>query len=393
MKRKILVTLFISTLHNACFSQTTIDQVLKEVEKNNKSLLSEKQYWEAQKLSYKTGLTPENPKAEFDYMIGRPEGAGNQRDIVVTQAFDFPTSYGKRKSVSNLQLQNADYQLNISRQEILLEAKLLCLDYIFRSKLQNELQKRLQNADKLLSATSAQINNGQASILDLNKVKLLHLDIKNQADLNVTEIKTTQHKLDALNGGSPLNVSGLIYIVDIALPPFEQLDSLIEANDPVVKSVKQEREIAVKQLSLTKSLALPKLEGGYHQQAILGQKYEGFHLGMTIPLWENKNRVKTQQAKVLHNDMAIQDHRTQHYFENKQSYERYLHWKNIYDEYQAILSSANNEELLNKALQGGQINLIEYLMETRYFYDAINRALEAERELQITISRLYKFVL
>jgi hypothetical protein len=199
--------------------------------------------------------------------------------------------------------------------------------------------------------------------------------------------------LDELNGGTPLNTSGIALGPEIVLQPFEEIDSLIEANDPVVKSIRQEKEISAKQLSLTKSLTLPKIEGGYHQQAILGQTYEGFHIGMTIPLWEYKNKVKTQQAKLVYSELAIQEHRTQHYFENKQLYERYSHWRNTYVEYQNILGSANNEELLNKALQHGEINLIEYLMETRYFYDAINRSLEAEKELQSSIARLLKFQL
>jgi outer membrane protein, heavy metal efflux system len=390
MKRNILMTIFMLSF-GCAYAQTSIDEVLKQVEQNNKSIITEKQYWEAQKLSYKTGLTPENPKAEFDYMVGRPEGAGNQRDIVITQGFDFPTSYGKRKSVSNQQIINADHQFSAVRQQVLLEAKLACIDFIFRSKQQLELDKRLKNADKLLAATNAQTDRGEASILDLNKIKLLRLEIKNQVELNATELKTVQHKLDELNGGTPLVLTNITAEPELNLPPFEELDSLIESNDPVVKSVKQERVIAENQLSLARTLSLPKLEGGYHQQAILGQTYEGFHLGMTIPLWENKNKVKTQQARLSYNELAIQEHRTQHYFENKQQYEQYLHWKHTYDEYLSILGSTNSEELLNKALEHGQVNLIQYLMETRYFYDAINKSLEAERELHVSIARLNKF--
>jgi outer membrane protein, heavy metal efflux system len=392
MKCKILIALLICSTANS-FAQTSIDQLLKEIEKNNKSILAEKQYWEAQKLSYKTGLTPDNPKAEIDYMVGRPEGAGNQRDIVVTQGFDFPTSYGKRKSLSNEQIGNVDNQMNAFRQEILLEAKLLCIEVVYRTKFQDQLKQRLTNADRLLEATNQQIERGETSILNVNKVKLLQLEIKNQSDLNATQIKTLQHKLDELNGGTPLNTAGITLSPEIDLQPFEEIDSLIEANDPVVKSINQEKEIASRQVSLTKSLTLPKLEGGYHQQAILGQTYEGFHFGMTIPLWENKNKVKTQQAKLAFSELAIQEHRTQHYFENKQLYEQYSHWKNTFTEYQNILSSANNEKLLNKALEHGEINLIEYLMETRYFHDAINRSLEAEKELQTSIARLLKFQL
>ena len=388
----------ISTAIFLCFSvssfaQTNIDQLLKEVERNNKSIIAEKQYWEAQKLSYKTGLTPDNPKAEIDYMVGRPEGAGNQRDIVVTQSFDFPTSYMKRKSFSSEQIENVDNQINAFRQDVLLEAKLLCIELIYRIRLNEQLKSRLNNADRLLTATNQQIERGETNILNVNKVKLLQLEIKSQSDLNATEIKTIQHKLDELNGGNPLITSGIVLSPEIVLQPFEEIDSLIESNDPVVKSIRQEKEISAMQLSLTKSLSLPKLEGGYHQQAILGQTYEGFHFGMTIPLWENKNKVKTQRAKLVFSELAIQEHRIKHYFENKRLYEQYMHWRNTYTQYREILDSANNEELLSKALQHGEINLIEYLMETRYFYDAINRSLEAEKELQSSIASLLKFQL
>ncbi len=392
MKFKILTAMIICSTVSG-FAQTSIDQLLKEIERNNKSIIAEKQYWEAQKLSYKTGLTPDNPKAEIDYMVGRPEGAGNQRDFVITQGFDFPTSYGKRKSLSNEQIENVDYQFNVHRQEVLLEAKLACIQLVYRSKFQEHLKQRLANADRLLSATNEQITRGETNILNLNKIKLLQLEIKNQNNLNATDIRTIQHKLDELNGGTPLNTLGITLGPEIALQSFAEIDSLIEANDPVVKSVIQEREISARQLSLTKSLTLPKLEGGYHQQAILGQTYEGFHFGITLPLWENKNKVRTQQAKLTFSELAIQQHRTEHYFENKQLYEQYLHWRNTYTEYQSILGSANNVELLDKALEHGEINLIEYLVEMRYFYDAINRSLEAERELQFSLARLLKYQL
>lgn len=80
-----------------------------------------------------------------------------------------------------------------------------------------------------------------------------------------------------------------------------------------------------------------------------------------------------------------------HYSRNKQLYEQYLHWRNTLAEFQRILGSANNEDLLNRALQAGQLSLIEYLMEVRYFYDAITRSLEAEKTLHEVTAKLYKF--
>lgn len=88
---------------------------------------------------------------------------------------------------------------------------------------------------------------------------------------------------------------------------------------------------------------------------------------MTLPLWENKNLVKTQKAQLVYSDHQITEHRTKHYFENKQLYKEYLLWQQTFIEYPRILSTANNELLLNKALQAGELSLIEYLMEVRIF--------------------------
>jgi outer membrane protein, heavy metal efflux system len=374
-------------------AQSGLEKALSEVERNNKSIAAEKQNWEAQKLSYKTGLNPDNPKVEYDHLPGRPEGAGTQQDFSVTQGFDFPTSYGKRRVVSNEQIAQADLQIVVFRQEILLKAKLACLDYIYRTKLQKELVKRLQNASTLLEAINKRTEQGESNILDLNKTKLLQLELKNQAGLNEMSLKTLQHELDELNGGVPLDLSQIEYAVLSDLPGFQVLDSLIEANDPEIKAVEQQREVNKEQVELTRSMTLPKLEGGYHQQSILGQKYQGFHVGMTIPLWENKNRVKTEQARLVYSEHQITEHRIEHYYRNKELYEQYLHWKKTFNEYQSVLTSANNEALLTQAFQVGQLSLIEYLMEVRYFYDADEKLKAAEKELHRAIAALYKFQL
>lgn len=392
MRGKIFL-IVLSVVSLTATAQTGIETVLAKIEKNNKSLISERQYWEAEKLSYKTGLNPENPKIDYEHLPGRPEGAGTQKDISITQGFDFPTSYGKRRSVSQEQIKNSEIQFNVVRQEVLLDAKLSCVEYAYRLKLQKELSKRLENANGLLTAINKKTDQGESNILDLNKIKLLQLEIKNQADLNQSELKKLQHKLDELNGGESVDLSAIQYPAQTSLPPFESLDSLIEANDPVVKAVKQEREITKEQVELSRSITLPKFEGGYHRQSILGQTYSGVHVGMTIPLWENRNRVKTEQARLVHADYQITEHRTKHYFENKQLFEQYTHWLNTFNEYQTILVSANNDQLLDKAFQVGELSLIEYLMEVRYFYDAIGKSLDAEREMQQAVARLYKFQL
>lgn len=375
------------------FAQSSSDNVLREIEKNNKSLQSEKQYWEAEKLSYRTGLNPENPKAEYDYLPGSPAGAGNQTDMSVTQSFDFPTAYGKRRSVSKEQVQQAEYKFQVTRQEILLEAKLICLELVHRNKLSEQLSQRLQSASKLVEATNQKATLGETNVLDLNKIKLLRLEIKNDLERNEMAVVNLKQKLTELNGNVIPEMNVLTYPVLPTLPVFETLDSLIEANDPIVKVYQQDVTIGAEQVALSKSITLPKLEAGYHYQAILGQRYQGFHIGTSIPLWENKNKVKAQQARLSFSEIQVQEHRIEHHSRNRRVYESHLHWRNTVSEYQELLTASNNEALLTKSFEAGQISLIEYLMEVRYLYDAVERFLSAENELNDTVAVLYKFEL
>ena len=393
MTRSTYILIFVIFNITIGKAQTGMDILLDEIERNNKSLATERQYLEAQKLFYRTGLNPENPKVEFDHLPGRPEGAGTQRELSVTQAIDFPTVYGKRRKVSDELIQKAELEFNAARQRILSEAKHACIDYIYRKNLAVEFDKRSGHADALFLAINKQMQQGESSILDVNKVKLLQLDINNQAAVNTTSLRSLQRKLDELNGGIPVDLSTLEYPLVESLPPFEVLDSLIEANDPEIKVLEQEKQISKEQVGLTSSLSLPKFEGGYHRQSILGQKYQGLHVAMTIPLWENKNRVKTEHARLTLSELESVEHRNMHYYQIKELYDQYLFWKKTHNDHQGILANASNEQLLNKALEAGQLSLIEYLMEVRYFYEAIIKNLEAERALHEQIAELYKFEL
>jgi len=370
-----------------------IENVLSEISKNNKSIIANQQYWEAKKLQYKTGLTLYNPSVEFDYLIGTPANAGNQTDFLVIQSFDFPTAYIKKKQVANSQIAQAGFKLTTYRQDILLKAKQYCIELIYLNKKQAELTKRLQNAEKLYSDYQKKLDTGDASSLDVNKAKLQLLNLQNDFRLNTSQINQLNQKLTELNGGSAINFNDTVYSLIPAIPDFPTLESAIEANDPVLKSFQQQKEINLKKVELSKALSLPKMETGYHSQAILGQQFRGAHFGITIPLWENKNTVKFQKAQVLFSELQVEQHKNEHYYETQQLYEKYQNLKITLEEYQQLLTTANNTELLDKALKLGETSSIQYFMEISYFYNSYDKYLQLEKEYHQVIAELYKYQL
>lgn len=373
--------------------QTTIDSVLVNVAKNNKTIVANTKYWEAKKLEYQTGLTPYNPKVDYDYLIGTPSNAGNQTDFSITQTFDFPTVYARKKQLSNEQIKQAEFQLNANKQDILLEAKLICIELIYRNKLNSELTIRKQNTEKWLTAFQKSLEKGQGNIMDVNKAKLQLIEINAAFQENLSISKQLNQKLTELNGGIPIQFSGIAYSSFVAIPDFETLEQEIETKDPVRKYLEQEKVIGQNEVSLSKSLTLPKFDAGYRYQTILGQQFNGVHLGLTIPLWENKNKVKTQQAELILNEANLQDHINEHYYDIKQKYERMTNLKITLDEYQTLFSSLNNLELLDKSLSLGQISTIEYFMEMTYYYEALKNYLKTEMEFNKVVAELYKYQL
>lgn len=374
-------------------AQSTIDSVLSNIANNNKSILTNVQYWEAKKLEYKTGLTPYNPKIDYDYLNGSPSTAGNQTDFVVNQSFDFITAYRKKKQLSNEQIAQAEFQMFMTRQNVLLEAKIICMELVYRNKFQAEVTKRKQNTEKWLTDFQTKLDKGEGNILDVNKAKLQHIEINASFQENLSAINQLNQKLTELNGGNFIEFKDSIYSHLPILPDFETLETEIEANDAVRKYLDQEKVIGEKAVELSKAMALPKLETGFHYQAILGQTFKGIHFGVTVPLWENKNKVKAQQANLVFNDFNLQDHRNEHYFAIKQKYEKQSNLRITLTDYETMFASINNVELLDKSLSLGQISSIEYFMEMTYYYDALKNYLLTEKEYHQTIAQLYKYQL
>lgn len=274
-----------------------------------------------------------------------------------------------------------------------MEAKLICLELIYRNKLNSELTIRKQNTEKWLTAFQTSLEKGQGNIMDVNKAKLQLIEINAAFQENLSISNQLNQKLTELNGGIPMEFSDTAFASFALIPDFETLEQEIEAKDPVRKYLEQEKVIGQNEVNLSKSLTLPKFDAGYRYQTILGQQFNGVHLGLTIPLWENKNTVKTQQAELILNEANLQDHINEHYYDIKQKYERMTNLKITLDEYQTLFSSLNNVELLDKSLSLGQISTIEYFMEMTYYYEALKNYLKTEMEYNKVVAELYKYQL
>lgn len=371
----------------------SLDSVLNLARLQNKTLKVHKAETDASKMAYRTGLTPENPTAEYEILFGTPKDAGNQQDFAITQRFDFPSSYTYRKQAAIEKIKQADFIVLAKGQELLLNVKLDWLQWIYLNQLNLTYAERLKSVEKLHNAYQKKMNAGDGNILDFNKVKLLLLEIKTQLKRNEQQREQIKQKFVAYTGGSAVAVDAKAYPASPLLPSFEVLDSLIEAGDPLLKIYSAQQTIAAKETALNKALTLPGLQAGYHSQSILGQKYQGVHVGLSIPLWERKNTVKLKKLEQLVAENRTNDHRLEHRQENRVYYQQYEEATYLLGEYKSLLDQLKSEPLLEKALQFGEISVIQYYNEILSLYKTRDAYLEYGLLQQQAIARLFKYTL
>ena len=128
-----------------------IDEVLRNIERNNKELQASAKDAEAARMEVQTQNNLEDPSVEYSPFYTKGISGMSSSELVVSQSFDFPTLYAARHSSGKLQKEVVDRQYQVERCELLLSAKNLCLDLIMLNKQQAMLSLRKKNAGDLLT--------------------------------------------------------------------------------------------------------------------------------------------------------------------------------------------------------------------------------------------------
>lgn len=109
---------------------------------------------------------------------------------------------------------------------------------------------------------------------------------------------------------------------------------------------------------------------------------------MSIPLWENKNKVKQAKATVKASERIVEDARMQYYNRLKNLYVQVSGLQNNVRQYNSVFEQNDNGDLLFKAYRNGEISLLNYLLEMEYYFVAYNKRLQAERDLELALAEL-----
>ena len=375
-------------------AQSSIDQVLRSIETNNKSLQANTKMTDAQKLEAQTGKFLANPSVEWEQMWGNRNNPGSEYTLTVKQSLDFPTTYSNKNKLANLKANTIGFQSAAYRQQLLLNAKQTCIEIIYLRKQKSLLDERLANAETMFALYKKRFESGDANQLELNKIQLELLNAQNQSRLNKAALTAAEEQLRNLNGGNPITLDATDYPAGEELINFEQLLAAFMDADPNLKSLTGDQEIANREVKLSRSLTLPKFDVGYKRNAASDHvASNGFMVGVSIPLFENKNTVKKAKAQAEFATASLEDNRLNLKTNLQQLYQQAEALQISRADYAKVLEQQRNIELLNKALNAGQLSVIDYFTELTTIYDSHQSYLDVEKEYHSILAQLYQYKL
>lgn len=375
-------------------AQSSIDQVLRSIETNNKSLQANTKMTDAQKLEAQTGKFLANPSVEWEQMWGNRNNPGSEYTLTVKQSLDFPTTYSNKNKLANLKANTIGFQSAAYRQQLLLNAKQTCIEIIYLRKQKSLLDERLANAETMFALYKKRFESGDANQLELNKIQLELLNAQNQSRLNKAALTAAEEQLRNLNGGKPITFDATDYPAGEELINFDQLQAAFMDADPNLKSLTGNQEIANREVKLSRSLTLPKFDVGYKRNAASDHvASNGFMVGVSIPLFENKNTVKKTKAQAEFATASLEDNRLNLKTNLQQLYQQAEALQISRADYAKVLEQQGNIELLNKALNAGQLSVIDYFTELSTIYDSHQSYLDVEKEYHSILAQLYQYKL
>jgi outer membrane protein, heavy metal efflux system len=103
------------------------------------------------------------------------------------------------------------------------------------------------------------------------------------------------------------------------------------------------------------------------------EQFRGFAVGLSIPLWENKNTLKMARAQTYAIESEQYNQQTLWHNEMKTAFEQVTSLLSATNEYNTLLTGIDNSDLLAQAWQQGEINLTHYLLELSFFYQGVDK--------------------
>lgn len=388
---KLLIVCLTVAMSVPGFAQENAGTVLSQIEKNNTALQALRKRTEADQYGYKAERALDAPEVGFDYLWSSPADVGTRKDISVTQSIDVAALAGARGKLADSRTELSDIQYNIERQKILLEAKRLYIRIVYCNAVNAELSSRIARSEQIEAAYRDMQARGETDMIEVNKAHLAYLSQKNALSRNMVERESLLSELQGLNGGEPVEVNASVISTDEVLPAdFGAWYAEASQQIPELAYMKKNVDVNAAEARTAKMANYPSLTAGYMAELVKGSNFRGLTLGLSIPIWSVRSKVRQVNASCEAAKLEERDAVTKTYNSFKALYDRAKGLQEISAELSSSLAvSTEAMALTEHKLKAGDISLIDNIMELSLYYSLADEVLATSCDYALALAELY----
>lgn len=393
MKRTLIILYMVCAAAPILCAQSVLksgwESWMAQIAQNNTTLKALHRQMQASVLANGSNLSLTDPEAEVAYLVGTPKGVPNRTNVSLTQSLDWDVLLGRRRALAkaNNQVAYNDYRRAV--QQVLTEADEQFTSLVYYNKLCGELSQRQTLAEEIERLYQQKFERGDINQLEVNKVRLNASVCRADWARANNERQQILANLQRLNGGHAVAFTDTIYpLAGKALPPLVDFQSAL-AGSLAVQTAQAAVAQSEAEIKVAKAEGLPALTVGFQGEYIKQNNYSGLSLGFTVPIWGNsRKKIRKAEAELAANRLTVDD---VIYQERAQVAKLYVSAQQLQQAANALqkdMQLMNNDQLLRRSLELGQISLLDYLLELSFYYTARTSQLEAERDAQLAVSAL-----
>lgn len=365
-----------------------INDVLREIAENNLSLqaLQYEQRGDVAEAESRTQLS--GASIEFSPFFRKGNGM-DASELIVQQEFENPAVQRQRRRTTRATGNVGQSQIRLARREILWRSQQLCIDMIELNKIHAMQEERLRISEELLAVYKMKMAAGDATALDINKIKLDCMARFTELEKNKARRDAVRLELQMLNGGKSLSLDSLCYPVEHI---HINLDELIEErsqSDAQLLSIAEQQKLEASLTAETRKAMLPKFSAGFRMNTEAGEKKPGFLVGMSLPVYSNRQQTRAAQSRQQATQIKGQIAREEMITEMRTlaaSFQRYEASRKAFD----LNLLRSSQDLLHKAVQMGEISVIDYYTEVEQIYEQWQTYYNLEHDCQIIHAQIHK---
>ena len=364
----------------------TIDDILGQVGENNLTLKALQQQLDAGADANLAEARLEGPEVEFGYLFG--EDGRRRHDFGVSQSFDFGALTGARKRLALGQNELLALEYRTSRRDILTQARKLVYRIVNCNALIAEYTRRADNARAVEQAYRSGYEKGEFSVIDYRKAAVGLAEAEGTLRLCEVERAGLLAELKNLNGGEEIEITACEQETVLLPGSFGQWLEQASGKSSALEYVRTSTSNSEKQLKLSRSEAFPSLSVGYKSEVVPGEGFRGVSVGVSIPLWSAGKKISSAKKQLEAARLAEQDALVQFRTNAENLYEKAASLAESAAGYALLTDSDEGLRDLQKALDSGQMSLLDYMNEISYFYSSRELALQTQLEYLLAVADL-----